>query len=163
MSIEKGCIKTVPAETWARVIDLLVENDKDVYLVGGPDDKECIDIILKNVRTDKFKNLYGTTKSLKDLSTLISSAETFLCSDSAPLHIAVALNVKTFVIFGPTNPKTLTPESENVKPIMVDEKCPLKPCLWERRQTTCETINCLDIKASTIVKEVLGKKRIYGC
>ena len=33
MSIQKGMIKTIPATTWAEVIDLLIENGKKVILV----------------------------------------------------------------------------------------------------------------------------------
>ncbi len=68
-------------------------------LVGGPDDKECIETILENVRTQNFENLYGNHKNLKDLGELISSADKFLCSDSAPLHVAVALGTKNLCDF----------------------------------------------------------------
>lgn len=156
LSIEKGCIKTITPETWAKTIDLLVANGKKVMLAGGPDDKECIETILKTVRTQNFENLYGTTKSLKDLAELISSAEKFLCSDSAPLHVGVALGVKTYVIFGPTDVNALIPQSDNVIPIMANDKCELKPCLWARRQTTCEKLDCLKITAAQIADTVCG-------
>ena len=157
LSVQKGCIKTVPAETWAKTIDLLVAEGKKVMLVGGPDDKECIETILNTVRTQNFENLYGTTKSLKDLAVLISSAEKFLCSDSAPLHVAVALHTKTYVIFGPTDVNALIPKTDSVVPIMANDKCELKPCLWARRQTTCEKLSCLKITASQIAETVLKK------
>lgn len=157
LSVQKGCIKTVPAETWAKTIDLLVAEGKKVILVGGPDDKECIETILSTVRTQNFENLYGTTKSLKDLAVLISSAEKFLCSDSAPLHVAVALHTKTYVIFGPTDVNALIPQTDSVVPIMANDKCELKPCLWARRQTTCEKLSCLKITASQISETVLKK------
>lgn len=157
LSVQKGCIKTVPATTWAKVIDLLVAEGKKVMLVGGPDDKECIETILSSVRTQNFENLYGTTKSLKDLAVLISSAEKFLCSDSAPLHVAVALHTKTYVIFGPTDVNALIPQNDMVVPIMANDKCDLKPCLWARRQTTCEKLSCLKITATQIADTVLSK------
>ena len=83
---------------------------------------------------------------------MISSAEKFLCSDSAPLHIAVALGVKTFVIFGSTDDKKLIPQNENVIAIKNNYNCHLRPCLWERRQTTCEKPVCLDISPEEIVE-----------
>lgn len=157
LSVQKGCIKTITPEVWAKTIDLLVAEGKKVMLVGGPDDKECIETILANVRTQNFTNLYGTTKNLKDLAGLISSAEKFLCSDSAPLHVAVALKVKTYVIFGPTDKDALIPQSENVVPIMASDNCELKPCLWARRQTTCENLDCLRISAAQICETVCKK------
>lgn len=156
ISIQKGCIKTIPPKTWAKVIDLLVAEGKKVMLTGGPDDEDCINEILDNVRTQNFENLYGTTKNLKELAELISSCEKFLCSDSAPLHIAVALGVKAYPIFGPTNDKTLIPQSNNVIPVKADDKCELKPCLWTKRMTTCKNLDCLKITPSKIVQTLLG-------
>lgn len=156
ISVKKGMIKTIPALQWAEVIEKLADCGKHVILTGGPDDKECIDLIVQKVPTNKYENLYGTTNTLKDLAELISSAETFLCSDSAPLHIAVALGIKTFVIFGSTDDKKLIPNSPNVIPIKNNCDCPIKPCLWERRQTTCEELKCLKFDTDEIIQTILN-------
>lgn len=155
ISVQKGMIKTIEASEWAKVVELLADNGKRVLLAGGPDDKECIETIQKLVPPEKYENLFGQTKNLEELAELISSAEKFLCSDSAPLHIAVALGVKTYVIFGSTDDKKLIPQNENVIPIKANCNCPLRPCLWERRQTTCEELSCLKISAEEISKIVL--------
>ena len=158
MSVQKGMIKTITAKIWAEVIKLLLDNGKHVLLAGGPDDDEVISEILASVdvQNPNFSNYYGKTKSLKDLAVLIGKAEKFICSDSAPLHVAVAMKTKTYVIFGPTDDKKLIPQSENVVAIKANDKCPIKPCLWEHRQTTCETLDCLKISAEEVVKAVLG-------
>lgn len=154
LSVEKDMIKTITPEVWAEVLSELVAAGKNVRLVGGPDDRECIDKIVELCKGVKFENLYGTTKNLKELAQLISSAETFICSDSAPLHVAVALGVKTYAIFGPTDDKKLIPPT--VIPIKAKDNCPLKPCLWERRQTSCLTLDCLKINAKDIVDIVIN-------
>ena len=156
LSVEKGMIKTIPAEQWADIVKKLSNKGKKVFLIGGPDDKECIEKITQIVPPKKYENLYGTTKSLKDLAELISSAEKFLCSDSAPLHIAVSLGVKTFAIFGSTDDKKLIPQNESTIAIKNNCDCPLKPCLWERRQTTCEKLFCLDFTTDYIVETILN-------
>ena len=155
MSINKGMIKTIPAQTWAEVIDLLIEKGKRVILVGGPDDKNCIDIIRQTVKNKNFEDYFGKTKNLKDLGMLIAKAEKFICSDSAPLHIAVALKTKTYVIFGPTDDKKLIQQSDDVIAIKANDKCPIKPCLWGHRQTTCQNLDCLKITAEDIVNTVI--------
>ncbi len=157
MSIKKGMIKTIPAEKWAEVVEKLADNSKKVILVGGPDDKEVIETIEKIVPCEKYINMYGKTKNLKELAEMISGTEKFLCSDSAPLHVAVALGVKTYAIFGSTDDKKLIPDNGLVIPIKAKNcTCPLQPCLWERRQTTCETLDCLNISADDIVNEILN-------
>ena len=153
MSVQKGMIKTIPAEIWAETIDLLLKKGKKVLLAGGPDDKDCIETILKTVKTNDFENLYGKTRNLRELAELIGKAEIFLCSDSAPLHVAVATGTRTFAIFGPTDDKKLIPPE--VIPIKAHDMCPLKPCLWEKRQTTCAELDCLKITAQDIVSEIL--------
>ena len=154
MSVQKGMIKTIPAETWAEVVDLLQEKGKKVILVGGPDDKECIETIRATVKNKNFEDYYGKTKSLKDLGELIAKAEQFICSDSAPLHVAVALKTKTYVIFGPTDDKKLIPQSDLVVAVKAKDKCAIKPCLWEHRQTTCESLDCLKITAEDVLCKI---------
>lgn len=162
MSVNKGMIKTVGADIWANVVKLLLEQGKHVMLAGGPDDNEVIEKILAQLsaspellNSPNFTNLYGKTRSLKDLAVLIGQAEKFICSDSAPLHVAVAMKTRTYVIFGPTDDKVLIPQSELVTAIKANDKCPIKPCLWTHRQTTCENLDCLKITAQDIVDKVL--------
>ena len=151
MSIDKGMIKTIPALVWADLVNKLIEKGKHVILAGGPDDAECIDIILKNIKAEGlFDNMYGKTKNLRDLAILIGQAEKFICSDSAPLHIAVAMGTKTYAIFGPTDDKKLIPPS--VIPIKANDSCAIKPCLWDIRQTTCQSLYCLKISADDIIR-----------
>jgi ADP-heptose:LPS heptosyltransferase len=160
LSVQMGMIKTIPAEKWAQAMDLLLESGKKVILAGGPDDKECIEIIRKTLKhndSDNFEDAYGKTKNLMDLARLIASAEKFVCSDSAPLHIAVALKTKTYVVFGPTDNKKLIPFSPDVVTIKSQRSCELKPCLWERRQTTCEALSCLAIEPKDMVDTILSK------
>lgn len=158
MSIQKGCIKTITPNIWAEVIDLLIERGKKVILTGGKDDESCIleiESLIKN--KDKLINYFNKTKNLKELAQLISECEVFLCSDSCPLHVAVGVGAKTYVIFGPTNYKTLIPECENIIPILANDSCPLKPCLWEKRLTSCQELSCLKISAEEIANKVCEK------
>ena len=155
MSVQKGMIKTISAEIWAETVDLLIEKGKHVILAGGPDDKELIETIRKNTKNKNFEDYYGKTKNLKDLAILIGKAEKFICSDSAPLHVGVAMQTKTYVIFGPTDDNKLIPKSDNVIAIKAQDTCPIKPCLWEHRQTTCESLECLKITPQYITDLII--------
>ena len=156
MSVQKGMIKTITPEIWAETINMLLEKNKKVILAGGPDDDECIQKILSKIdlNNTNFKNFYGKTKNIRELAILISKAEKFICSDSAPLHIAVAMKTKTYAIFGPTDDKKLIPQSELVNAIKANDTCPIKPCLWEHRQTTCQNLDCLNISAEDIINRI---------
>lgn len=160
LSVQLGIIKTITPEKWAQVIDMLLESGKKVILTGGPDDKDCVTAImahLKNIENTNFVDYYGKTKNLMELAKLIASCEKFVCSDSAPLHVAVALGVKTYVVFGPTDYNKLIPKTDMVVPLLANDNCDLKPCLWEKRQTTCEGLACLEINPLDIANIILQK------
>lgn len=119
LAVQKGIIKTWPAVNWARLIKkLLLRENVQVILAGGPDDHETIAGInqvlaqeLPDLATIKsFVCAYGATKSLADLAALISLANLFICVDSAPMHIAVALQKPLLALFGPTAPGHLLPK-----------------------------------------------------
>ena len=157
MSIKKGIIKTVSADIWAETVEKLADRGKKVILLGGSDDKDVIEKIVEKVPSDKFSNMYEKTQSLKELAEIISSAEIFLCSDSAPLHIASALGVKTYAIFGSTDDKKLVPENGSIISIKNNCDCPIKPCLWDKRQTTCDSLDCLKMTSDEIVEKICDK------
>lgn len=145
ISIKKKIQKSITAEKWAELIDLLSWHGKKVILIGGPDDKETVTKIKRLVHTNNYKDMTQENLNLYDLAVLISSAEKFVCADSAPMHIAVGVKTKTYAIFGPTDYKKLIPDDELITPVLAKDSCPNKPCLWAKRKTTCKTCECLDI------------------
>jgi len=158
LSVQKNMIKTITPEIWAEVIKLLLENGKQVTLTGGPDDKEVVEEILKIIEplnNPNFTNYYGKTKNLLDLAKLISKYEKFICSDSAPLHIAVGVKTRTYAIFGSTDDKKLIPQADFVTALKTSDNCPIKPCLWEHRQTTCDELSCLKFNPQEIMTDIL--------
>jgi len=56
----------------------------------------------------QFLNLTGNT-SLVSLPALIRKADWVLSNDSGPMHLAAALGVRVFAIFGPTDPRLFGP------------------------------------------------------
>ena len=156
ISVKKGIIKIFGAQKWIELIQKLLSIGKVVYLAGGPDDDEIINQILSQIpdNTQNFVNMYGKTKNIVDLAQLISNCEATICSDSAPMHIAIALNKKTIAIFGPTDENKLMPQ-DNWKFIPITAKnAPCRPCLWDKRTTTCECLDCLNIDINEIISKL---------
>ncbi len=159
MSIKKNIIKGWDVKKWAKLIDMLLDTKKyKVLLAGGKDDEETIEkilCILNATRTDysDFKNLYGQTKSIKDFTSLVKVASVMVCVDSAPMHMAIALNTPVAAIFGPTDDEVLVPKRENIKVLKV-ENLDCRPCLWAKRQTSCETKECLNIHTAEVFSTI---------
>ena len=152
MSVQKGMVKIFGASKWTEIIEGLIQQGKRVFLAGGPDDDIIINQILDGISPNlksRIINYYGKTKNLYELAQLISKMEVMICSDSAPMHMGVALNTKTVAIFGPTDEKKLLPKNQNFIPVTVN--CDCRPCLWEKRQTTCEHLYCLKFDAKNII------------
>lgn len=151
MSVRKNMVKTWAPEVWAELVKKILALGKKVYLIGGPDDKFCIEQVVQIVgECANFENLYGTTKNIMDLAKLTKKAEVLICSDSAPMHIGVAVGTKTLALFGPTDEKKLIPDDE--KFIAIKNNCVCRPCLWDKRQTTCDSLECLKIDLEEIIK-----------
>ena len=151
ISVAKHITKTINADKWAELIIKLIEKGKKVYLAGGPDDLECIQAIRKKLTENNITNytdMYGKTKNIYELAELIKSMEVLICSDSAPMHIGVATNTRTVAIFGPTHNEQLLPVSKMYTAIYNNADC--RPCLWDKRQTTCSELKCLDIDLNKI-------------
>lgn len=152
MSVVKNMIKTWKPEIWAELVKKVLAAGKKVYLIGGPDDRECIEKIVEIVgNVPDFVNLYGTTKNIMDLARLTKRAEVLICSDSAPMHIGVGVGTKTLALFGPTDEKKLIPDDERFIAIK-NNACSCRPCLWDKRQTTCDELKCLDINLDDVIK-----------
>ena len=152
MSVVKNMIKTWKPEIWAELVKKVLAAGKKVYLIGGPDDRECIEKIVEIVgNVPDFVNLYGTTKNIMDLARLTKRAEVLICSDSAPMHIGVGVGTKTLALFGPTDEKKLIPDDERFIAIK-NNGCSCRPCLWDKRQTTCDELKCLDINLDDVIK-----------
>ncbi len=156
-SIKQGVVKTITPYEWAELIKLLAKSGREIILTGGKDDKEVTDIIKCNLPKDLvYTDMTVQNLSLNSLAKLISSAEIFVCSDSAPLHIAVGVGTKTYVFFGSTDYRKLIPDNGLIIPILNNYPCPLRPCLWERRQKSCEELGCLKFDLGLVTKQILS-------
>lgn len=114
LALQKGIIKTWSPSNWAALIaNLLKQDNIEVLLAGGPDDAETIKDIQaalgETAAHQRFRLMYGKTKNLQELVALLNLSDLTVCVDSAPMHIAVALNKPTVAMFAPTDPAKLIP------------------------------------------------------
>lgn len=142
MSKEKKLIKSWERARWESLIRRLLAEKTHVVLAGGPDDAEEIDFLRQRLDDPKLHLAYGQTRDLYQLGGLIRHAAVTVCVDSAPMHLAVALNAPLVAIFGPTDERKLLPDAEPFQALTHPVSC--RPCLWATRQTTCDALSCLE-------------------
>ncbi len=96
-------MKLWPAENFAALIDMLTHGaDRNVVLIGGPDEVHLGEAILSAIRNiGAVRSLIGQTR-LADIPALLGAAALYIGNDSGPKHIAAALGVPTLGIHSGT-------------------------------------------------------------
>ena len=105
-------------------------------VVGSKTDKDSADLIV-TLSKGKAISLAGKT-SLKELIAVMRKAKFVISNDSGPMHIAAALGIRVYAIFGPTDPLRTGPYGKGHTIIRTGEPC--APCF----KKTCEDVKCLE-------------------
>ncbi|MBW4692557.1 MAG: glycosyltransferase family 9 protein [Lyngbya sp. HA4199-MV5] len=105
----KGIDKIYPVASWKGIIQDFDRRQPDlpIVLVQGPEDAAFVAALQET--SPKLK--VTTPADIGKLAAMIAGASLMLCTDSAPMHLAVAVKTYTLALFGPTDPKKLLPES----------------------------------------------------
>jgi len=145
--------KQFPKEKWIELINEL--KDVTVFLIGAQNDFELCEQIKSQIPNPKSQifNLSGEL-SLLETAALFQNAQMNYLNDSAPMHIASAMNAQTTAIFCSTTPAFgFVPLSDNFQIVETKEKLDCRPCgLHGHKQCPKGHFKC----ALTIdVKEIL--------
>ncbi len=121
--------KQFSKEKWIELCNQLPEN-LIVYLLGAPSDSEACEYIKSNSINSKIKiiNLAGKLNFLESAA-LMRDATMNYVNDSAPMHIASAMNAHTTSIFCSTIPSFgFGPLADNAKIVETKIKLNCRPC-----------------------------------
>ena len=118
--------KQLPAEKWIELIDRIPESI-NVYLIGAKSDSALSDQIAEKSQR-KVHDLTGDLKLLQTAA-LMKDARMNYANDSAPVHLASAVNAPITEVFCSTVPEFgFTPLSGNSNIIQTKEKLDCRPC-----------------------------------
>lgn len=136
LSQQKKIDKIYPVEKWQQIVQDFQQKQPELPLVvvQGPDDRAVVSDLVKACPGLKVTS----PDDIGKLAAMIAGANLMLCTDSAPMHLAVALKVYTLALFGPTDPERLLPSSDRFLSI----KSP--------------TANMEDIDPQIVLKQVWG-------
>lgn len=119
--------KQFPADKWIEFL-LAVPSELKVYLLGAKNDRDLCAMIQKNSSHKAVVNLAGEL-SLLESAALMKGARMNYVNDSAPLHLASALNAPVAAIYCSTVPSFgFGPLSEKSFIIETTEKLNCRPC-----------------------------------
>lgn len=103
----KGIDKIYPVENWKSILQDFQQRQPDlpIVVVQGPEDQEFVQALVSanpNIKITK-------PRDIGRLTAMIAGASLMICTDSAPMHLAVAVKTYTLALFGPTDPAKLLP------------------------------------------------------
>jgi heptosyltransferase-2 len=148
--------KRWPAENYAALNDRLQgELEANVVLIGGGDELDVSQKVYEGARK-KPVILTGKT-DLAEAVAVLAEVDWLISNDMGLAHIAPATGTKTIVIFGPTNPETTRPFSENALIIRRTDvecsPCMLRDCPIDHRCMTWITPDEVFEKAKSLLQK----------
>ena len=118
--------KQVPIQKWVELINQVPESTK-VYLIGAKSDEGLADEVAK-ASSRPTVNLAGKLKLLETAALLKDSVMNY-ANDSAPIHLASAVNAPMCEVFCSTVPEFgFTPLSDKAFIVQTEEKMNCRPC-----------------------------------
>lgn len=114
--------KAWPLERFAALADQIHrEFDAPILLTWGPQDRDRAEGIGKLMK-EPFA-LAPETSSLQHALALYQKLRLFICGDTGPLHLCVALNIPTVSIYGPTDPARNGPYGPAHEVVVKPQSC----------------------------------------
>lgn len=131
-----GINKIYPVQSWKLIIQNFRQRQPDLplVLIQGPEDQQLVQELLQSSPELKVTSPADIGK----LAAMIAGANLMLCTDSAPMHLAVAVQTYTIALFGPTEPRKLLPSSDR----FIGIKSP--------------TVKMSDIAPQTVLEKIWG-------
>jgi heptosyltransferase-3 len=123
--------KCWPVERYAQFADRLAEGGWRIVVTGGPDPRErdLVDAIVAETALSTRPSLVDLTGllSLRALAALTREARAFVGVDSAPMHIAAAMQTPVVALFGPSGEFEWGPWAVPHR-IVSSTRHPCRPC-----------------------------------
>jgi len=139
--------KKWPAERFGKLASRLPLR---TIVVGDKNEKDIADEIV-SLADGRATSLAGET-DLIGLTEIMKHAKFIVSNDSGPMHIAAALGVPVFAIFGPTAPERTGPYGEGHTVIREEISC--APCF----RKTCENLKCMNsLSAEKVYRIIMNK------
>ena len=126
-----------PALKFAQVADRLIAEFKaKVIILGDTSERPITDIIINAMRY-KPVDLTGGT-NLEILPAVIQDLQLLICNDGGPMHMAVALGVKTVSVFGPVSELVYGPYPEHKDHVVLKWDIACRPCYRNFKLPVCD-------------------------
>lgn len=135
---KEAYFKHWPPEKFALLADKIIEKyGVKVIIMGDLSESEVTKAVVKNMSHEVI-DISGKT-SVGELAALIFRMKLVITNDGGPLHMAVALGIKTISFFGPVDPKVYGPyPASDACHIVLKNSLECSPCYQNFRLAKCQ-------------------------
>ncbi|MCS6968228.1 MAG: glycosyltransferase family 9 protein [Cytophagales bacterium] len=148
--------KQFPVSKWIELIDKIPDYFH-ILLIGGKQDWDLCENICRNVKRKNIENVAGKLNLLASAA-LMQGAVMNYVNDSAPMHLASAVNAPVCAVFCSTVPEFgYGPLSDKKFVIQTTEELPCRPCgVHGRRSCPQKHFRCANsIQVEKIIAQTL--------
>ena len=133
-----------PVLRFAKIADKLAVDFKAKVILLGDNTEMPLAEEIANACENKPINLIGKT-GLDTLAAIIKKLNLLISNDGGPMHMAIALGVKTVALFGPVDEKVYGPYPESKDHVVLTVAVECRPCYNNFRLPVCSmNRKCLD-------------------
>ena len=153
--------KRWPAAAYAALADRLIDDHRQVLLIGSKDEADVSDDVTNRMQHRPIV-LTGKT-SLDQITAVLAAVDLIVTNDTGPAHIGAALGRPTLVIFGPTNPLTtrpFSPAAEILRHPPDCAPCMLRDCPIDHRCMTALTVDEVFERSHALLKRSSFEKTV---
>lgn len=144
--------KRWPESYYVKLGKMLVKRDIQIIVSGAPSEKEYAEKIAIEIGEGAFCSAGET--SFREAMANLNFADALVTGDTALMHAAAGLNVRTYSIFSSTNPVETGPYGESHF-IFTSKKCKEFPCF----KKTCDNMVCMkSIEPEDIYNVMTGEE-----
>jgi len=133
-------IRTPSPLIWKKIIDNLTSKGHKIIITDQPQKAKIIDNLIETLENkESVFNFAPYSTFINDTVALASMAKLAISTDSAMIHIAAALDIKGFGIYGPFPGKLRVETCKNID--WVDGMAPCAPCFTHGYEPCKNSIN----------------------
>lgn len=147
--------KRWPPERYAAVAADLLQQGRDVVLVGGPGDRDGsaqVRAVLGD-QAGAVLDLTGKT-TIGRLGAVLARCELYVGGDTGPMHLAVAVGTRAVAIFGPSTPEMYGPFDPASRAVYRPVEC--SPCFLRGTwNSACPDYRCIkNVHPADVLKAI---------
>jgi len=132
-----------PAARYGELARRLVDAGARVAVTGTPHERAIVDEVIRASGRPLFD--CSGKLSIDELVALLDAADLLVSNDTGPVHLASALGIPVYAIYGPNTPRLYGPLSEGSRSFY--DAPPCSPCITNFNHKTSRCLNPVCIRS----------------